>query len=209
MRWILMIFSICVFPASMLVAGTAGILEGKAADKNTHEPLVGATVQIVGTAHGTATNLEGYFLINNVEAGSYDVRVTQIGYQTMVYKSVTIRPDLRTKISIDLQSTAVELKEVEVTAERPMIEKDVTSTMFSVSSAQVDRLPIRNVQELLALFPSVTAEGNVRGGKSSEVVYLVDGLPLQDVVSGGAGGALPKSSITEFSIQSGGFEAEY
>src|SRR5258706_551158 len=85
----------------------------------------------------------------------------------------------------------------------------MTSTNYSLGSTQVDRLPVHSVQDLLSLFPSVTAEGNVRGGKTSEVVYLVDGLPLQDVVAGGAGSALPKSSITEFSIQSGGFEAEY
>lgn len=209
MRLLAMGFLFCLLLTSVLLAGTGGILEGKVADKETHEPLVGATVQILGTTQGAATNIEGYFLVNNIEAGTYDVRITQIGYQPMVYRKMTIRPDLRTKISIELQATAVELKEVEVTAERPMIEKDVTSTTFSLSSAQVDRLPVRNVQELLSLFPSVTAEGNVRGGKSSEVVYLVDGLPLQDVVSGGVGSSLPKSSITEFSIQSGGFEAEY
>ncbi len=209
MRPLVIICLMILVLLSRLSAGTAGILEGKVADKETHEALIGASVQIIGTTQGAATDIDGYFLINNVEAGTYDVRITHVGYQPMVYKKVTIRPGLRTKISIELQPTAVELHEIEVTAERPMIEKDVTSTTFSLSSAQVDRLPVRNVQELLSLFPSVTAEGNVRGGKSSEVVYLVDGLPLQDVVSGGAGGSLPKSSITEFSIQSGGFEAEY
>ncbi len=192
-----------------LMAGTSGTLEGQVFDKESREPLVGVTVVIVGTAIGTATNLEGEFQITNIEAGTYDVRFSNVGYQTLLYKKVVIRPDIRTKISVEMLQSAVQLGEVEVTAERPLIEKDVTSTNYSIGSSQVDRLPVRNVQELVALFPSVTAEGNVRGGKSSEVVYMVDGLPLQDVVGGGAGGDLPKSSITEFSIQSGGFEAEY
>lgn len=209
MRAVVLIVCLSLMMIAHSFAGTTGIIEGKVLDKATHEPLIGVTVLIVGTTQGAATNIDGEFLINNVEAGSYDVRFTNIGYQTQLSKGVVVRPDLRTKLSVELLQTNVELHEVEVTAERPMIEKDVTSTTFSVGSSQVDKLPIRNVQELMALFPSVTAEGNVRGGKSSEVVYLVDGLPLQDVVTGGAGGSLPKSSITEFSIQSGGFEAEY
>lgn len=194
---------------SGLEAGTTGILSGKVIDKESREPLVGVSVLIVGTAIGAATNVEGEFQINNLEAGTYDVRFSNVGYQTLLYKKVAIRPDLKTTLSLEMVQSAVQLGEIEVTAERPLIEKDVTSTNYSLGSTQVDRLPIRNVQELVALFPSVTAEGNVRGGKTSEVVYMVDGLPLQDVVGGGAGGGLPKSSITEFSIQSGGFEAEY
>ncbi len=98
---------------------------------------------------------------------------------------------------------------MEITAERPLIEKDVTSTNYSVGTSQVDKLPVRDVQDLITMFPSVTAEGNVRGGKSTDVVYLVDGMPLQDMVTGGMGSTLPKSAITEFSLQSGGFDAEY
>ncbi len=192
-----------------LFAGTTGILEGHVIDKDNKEPLIGVSIIIVGTSQGTATDNTGYFQINNLQAGSYDIRFSNVGYQTLLYRGVVIHADLRTKISIDLIPTAVEISEMEVTAERPLIEKDVTSTNFSISSSQVDHLPIRNVQDMITLFPSVTAEGNVRGGKTSEVVYMVDGLPMQDLVGGGLGTPLPKSSITEFSIESGGFEAEY
>ena len=206
----------CLFALTLLaagiscaIAGTTGTLEGRVVDKDTKEALIGVSVVIVGTSQGAATDLDGKFQITNLESGTYDVRLSIIGYQPMVYKGVVIRADLRTRISVELVPSAVELSEVEVTAERPLIERDVTSTNFSVSAKEVEKLSVRNIQELVALFPSVTAEGNVRGGKSSEVVYLVDGLPMQDVVGGGMGSSLPKSAITEFSIQSGGFEAEY
>ena len=209
MRAVAVVFLILVVSIATLVAGTTGILEGKVVDKETKEPLVGVSVSIVGTTQGAATNLEGYFQINDIQVGTYDLRFSQVGYQTIVYKKALVHPDLRTKISIEMVQAAVQLHEMEVVAERPMIEKDVTSTNFTINSSQVEKLPIRSVQEILTLFPSVTAEGNVRGGKSSEVVYLVDGLPIQDLVGGGVGTTLPKSSITEFSISSGGFEAEY
>ena len=190
-------------------AGTLGILEGTVVDKESGEGLIGVNILIVGTSIGTVSVDDGRFAINNVEAGTYIVKFSQIGYHTVTYTNVVIRPDLRTTLKIEMIQSAVEFKEVEVTAERPMIEKDVTSTNYSLGTAQVDRLPIQNVADLVTLFPSVTAEGNVRGGKTTEVVYLIDGLPMQDMVSGGLGSSLPKSSITEFSVQTGGFEAEY
>lgn len=192
-----------------LAAGTGGIVEGKVVDKESKEVLVGVSVSVLGTPQGAATDAEGYFQISNIPAGTYDLRFSTIGYKPVVYRKVVVHPDLRTKLSIELIQTSVELSEIEIMAERPLIEKDVTSTNFQVGSQQVERLPVRSVQDILTLFPSVTAEGNVRGGKTSEVVYLVDGLPMQDVVGGGVSATLPKSSITEFSIQSGGFEAEY
>jgi len=204
-----MLFVIFSFLASSVNAGTDGILEGRVLSKETKEPLIGVTVAIVGTTQGTSTDLEGNFKISNLEAGSYDIKFSNVGYQATVYKAVAVRIGLKTKLTVELIPSAVELAEVEVTAERPLIEKDVTSTNYSIGSSQVDKLPVHGVQDIITLFPSVTAEGNVRGGKSTEVVYLVDGLPLQDVVGGGVGSSLPKSSITEFSIQSGGFEAEY
>jgi len=210
MRSSLLFFLIISIAATSLTySSTDGILEGRVLNKETKEPLVGVTIAILGTTQGTATDVDGNFHINNLEAGTYDIRISNVGFQPQVYKAVAVRVGLRTRISIELLPSAVELAEVEVTAERPLIEKDVTSTNFSIGSSQLEKLPVRSVQDIITLFPSVTAEGNVRGGKTTEVVYLVDGLPLQDVIGGGVGSSLPKSSITEFSIQSGGFDAEY
>lgn len=191
------------------MGGTLGIIEGKVKDKQSGDALVGVSVLAVGTTIGAASDVEGRYRISNIEAGTYDIRFSSVGYQPVLYRSVTVRSDLRTEINVEMVQSQIELGELEIVADRPLIEKDVTSTNFSFGGSQVERLPIQNVQDLLTLFPSVTAEGNVRGGKSTEVVYLVDGLPLQDVVNGGLGSSLPKSSITEYSIQTGGFEAEY
>ncbi|MBI3193083.1 MAG: TonB-dependent receptor [Ignavibacteriae bacterium] len=203
-----LIFLFLLFQFTLL-AGTKGILEGKIVDKDTDDPLIGVSVLIVGTSIGAATDIDGKFMISNLDAGMYDVRFTSVGFQTTIMHNVVIRPDLRTTLNVSLSQSTLELKEMEITAERPLIEKDVTSTNYSFGGSQVDKLPVRDVQELMSLFPSVTAEGNVRGGKASEVVYLVDGLPLQNVISGGLTSSLPKSSITEFSVQTGGYEAEY
>jgi outer membrane receptor for ferrienterochelin and colicin len=204
-----MLCFIFLISSSIAFASTQGTIEGTVKDKSSGEALVGVNVVIVGTQTGAATNLEGHYQISNVEVGTYTLRFSQVGYQSVLYKNVQVHPDRNTTINVELVQSDVKLQEVEVTAERPMIEKDVTSTNYSLGTSQIDQLPVQNVSDLVTMFPSVTAEGNVRGGKSTEVVYLIDGLPMQDLVSGGLSSALPKSSVTEFSLQTGGFEAEY
>ncbi|MEK6571357.1 MAG: TonB-dependent receptor, partial [Bacteroidota bacterium] len=197
------------FLSQLLFAGTTGILEGTVKDKSTGEPVVGANVLVLGTLHGASSGENGYFQITNLRAGVYDVRFSAIGYQPTIYRKVTIVPDLRTKLSVELAPAAVELKEVEVIAERPLIQKDVTATMYTVTDIKIDKLPVNSFQDIVALQAGVTREGNIRGGRSTEVMYLVDGFPIQDVIGGGAGSELPKSSIVEMTIQTGGFDAEY
>lgn len=195
--------------ASGLLAGTNGILEGTVRDRQTGEALPGVNVVIVGMQVGSTTDLTGFFLIQNVRAGRYDVRITLVGYQTSLIKGVTVNPDLRTRLKIELEPTDVTLDEMVIVQEKPLIQRDVTGTTYTLSADETVLLPLDNVVDALRLKPGVTMEGNIRGGKTSEVLYLVDGLPVQDVLSGGLSAKLPNSSITGLSIYTGGFEAEY
>lgn len=206
-RTIRVALALCL--AGSALGGTTGLLEGKITDKANNQPLVGANVTVLGTALGAAVDTEGFYLIANIRAGTYSVRVSAIGYRTVVLQNVTILPDLRTRIDMGLEASAVELEAIEVRAERPLIQKDQPSTAFSIGEVKLDKLPVAAFQEVVGLQPGTTVEGNVRGGKVNEVVYLVDGLAVQDVISGGLGTNLPKSSITGMTIHTGGFEAQY
>ncbi len=192
-----------------LYAGTSGILEGTVKDRRTGEPLPGVNVVIVGLQRGATSDTAGYYIVQNVRAGRYDVRLTHVGYRSALFKGVTINPDLRTRLHVQLESADVTLDEVVVLQEKPLIQRDVTGTTYTLSVEESNLLPLDNVVEALRFKPGVTAEGNIRGGKTSEVLYLVDGLPVQDVLSGGLSAKLPNSSITGMSIYTGGFEAEY
>ena len=189
--------------------GITGILEGRVREKQTREPLVAVNILVAGTNQGGATDTEGYFRIYNIRAGVYDVRFSIIGYRPLTMKRVTILPDLRTRLDVELEPMAVELEAVEVRAERPLIQIDQPATAYSIGEIKLEKLPVFTFQEVLTLQPGTTSEGNVRGGKTSEVVYLIDGLPVQDVIGGGLGTSLPRASITSLMIYTGGFEAEY
>jgi outer membrane receptor for ferrienterochelin and colicin len=189
--------------------GTTGILEGRVTDTSTNLPLAGVNVTVRNANYGAATDSTGYYLIGNIRAGVYDVRYSMIGYAVVEMKNVTILPDLRTRIDIELKPATVAMGEIIVEAARPLIQRDLPSTVYSIGGVKLEKLPVSSFRDVLSLQPGTTLEGNVRGGKTTEVIYLIDGLPVQDVIGGGLAMNIPKSSITGLTIHTGGYEAEY
>jgi hypothetical protein len=192
-----------------VVAGTTGILEGFVRDKATGAPLPGVNIVVVQTRQGAATSYEGYFRIHNLPAGAYEVRVSLLGYQATTFRNIAIRPDLATRLNVAMAAAAIALGAVEVRAEQPQIQRDVTGTIHQVEQEKIEKLPVDKFQEIVGLQAGTTAEGNIRGGKTREVSYLVDGLAVQNLVSGGLGIEVPRSAIQQLSIKTGGFDAEY
>ena len=190
-------------------AGVTGTLEGTVRDKATKQPLPGVNVIIAETGQGAATDSRGFYRITNVRAGEYEVRVTMIGYRAYTAKAVRIFPDLRTKLHIQLEETLVELPPVEVRAERPILQRDVTGSAVEVQAATVTKLPIDTFRDVVGLQAGTTLEGNIRGGKVSEVNYLVDGMPLQDLIGGGVAADVPRAAIAQMTVKTGGFDSEY
>ncbi len=188
--------------------GTTGTLAGKIIDKATKEPLPGAQVIVTGTKYGAAADRNGFFIINNIPAGVYKIKCTMISYATMIVEKVTIIMDQRTTINFTMKEQPIEGEEIVITAERPLIQPDITSSSHFIPVANIQRLPIEDFQQVVKLQPGVVA-GHVRGGRMTEVLYMVDGIPVQQALQGGRGTALPNNSIIELTVQTGGFNAEY
>lgn len=208
----ILITLIVIFSAleSIIFAGTTGLLKGRIVDSKTKQPLIGVNVILTSTKYGAATDNEGKFVVYHIPAGVYQVKATMIGYQPSILENVRIIMDLKTEVKIEMIEITVDLgKEIVVTAERPMIQKDVTGTLHSVADGKIDELPVNSYQEIVALQPGVTHDMHIRGGRVTEVLYLVDGLPIQEFMEGGAGSEIPQSSIAEMTVQTGGFNAEY
>src|SRR5574341_2269451 len=90
--------------ALLLIATTAfaqGSLRGVVTDSLTKEALPGANVFLIGTALGSATDLEGAYRIDRIPEGTYTLRVSYIGYQTKT-TSVNIQNNSATLINVTL-----------------------------------------------------------------------------------------------------------
>lgn len=202
----------------VLIAGAelafADKIAGRITDARTGEELIGANVFIIETAQGASTNLEGEFIILNVRPGTYTLRVTYVGYQTQLIQEVVVRTDLTTTINVQLEPDGgLAGQEVVVIAEQPLIRRDETATRQSVSGDEIKNLPVQNFADVVALQSGVVSAGrrsfNIRGGRSNEVAFMIDGVMVRDPVSGSVATNLGNDIIEELTLLSGTFNAEY
>ncbi|MCX6144002.1 MAG: TonB-dependent receptor [Ignavibacteriales bacterium] len=193
-------------------AGTTGKIAGRITDRTTNEPLVGANVVLVGTTLGASVAVDGSYVILNIPPGTYTVRVTMIGYTSKAINGSRVIVDQTTTLDVALDASSVLLGEVVIQAERPMIQKDMTSTSYIVTNEQMQVLPVRNFIEVLNMQAGVVSSGNtlyVRGGRGNEVAFLIDGMYVNDPVMGGLATQISNEAISELNFLSGTFNAEY
>ena len=203
---LLLIMQACLF------AGVTGKLVGKVIDKNTGEPLIGANVIIQGTTLGSVADREGRFIIINIPPAVYSVKVSFIGYESVLFENVKVIVDQTTQLSIDLSPKSLQVGEVVITAKSSMIHMDLTSSISVISREEIEALPVSNFTELLSLQAGVVGSGtdiHIRGGRSNETAYMIDGMLVQDPLLGGLATNIGKDAIQEMSLLSGTFNAEY
>jgi outer membrane receptor protein involved in Fe transport len=205
-------FVVLILFQNFLFAGVTGKLSGKITDAQTGDVLIGANVLIDGTNLGAASDVNGRFVILNIPPGTYSVRFSYLGYETTIVENVKIIVDQTTELPAALSPQSIEVDEVVVTAQTPMIQKDITSSISVVTREQIEALPVSTFTELLSLQAGVVGSGanlHVRGGRSNEVAYLVDGMYVQDPLLGGLATQINNDAIQEMSLLSGTFNAEY
>ena len=197
-----------------VVAGTTGKIVGEVKDAQSGEALIGATIVVEGTTLGAAANVEGYYVILNIPPGKYNLSVTSLGYTKKTVSEVMVSVDLTTTIDFSLNQTVLEIgEEVVVTAERPLVRRDLTSSEARVNADEIKTLPVSEVAEVLSLQSGITlgSDGaiHIRGGRTSEVAYWVDGISVSDVYDGSQAVQVDNNSIQELQVISGTFNAEY
>jgi len=202
------LFLFFMIQSSVIMAGTTGKISGKVTDEGTGEPLIGINVLIVGSSMGAATDVDGNYFILNIPPGVYQVKVSGIGYNSITINEVRVSVDQTTKLDLKLREEAVELQDVIVSAEKPLVQKDLTSTEARVSGEQISMLPLEDVQSVINLQAGVV-NGHVRGGRANEVKYLLDGVSVNDAFSGNATVLGEVNSIQEVQVITGTFNAEY
>ena len=203
---LLFIIQTCLF------AGVTGKLVGKVTDKNTGEPLIGANILLQNTNLGAATDENGEFIIINIPPGVYTVKVSYISYETVLVENVKIIVDQTTQLPVELSIQSVQVGEVVVTAKPSMIHKDLTSSISVISRDKIEALPVSSFTDLLGLQAGVVGSGSdlhIRGGRSNEVAYMIDGMLVQDPLLGGLATNINNDAIQEMSLLSGTFNAEY
>ena len=174
-------------------------------------PLAGANVFVSGTGSGASSNADGTFQILNVPAGSYVVKATYIGYAAKEVSGVRVISGLNTELDFSLTTSTIEGDVVQVTAEKPLIQKDETSSINVVTSEQLENMPIRNLDAVLATMPGVVVQNDdvhIRGGRDNEVAYYLNGASTTNLANRENLVYVPQEAIEELQVQVGGYDAE-
>lgn len=199
--------------STLLLAGTTGKLTGKVTDAKTKEPLAFVNVIIIGTTLGAATDIDGNYTILNIPPGKYSVKAQYLGYRSLIVENVSISIDLTTQQDFILAESAVELEAIVVESKKDVLKKDVTSSQSSVSAEQIKALPVQEFNDILQLQAGVSKDAgggfHIRGGRSSEIAYWVNGISITDPYDNSRGIDIDNSSVQELQVISGTFNAEY
>lgn len=201
-----------VLAASPALGQTTGRIAGQVVDTESGQPLPYANVSVMGTAYGSPTNALGRFEIGFIPVGTYVVQATYMGYDMQRIEDVSVDAERTSEITFRLEKAILTADEIVVTADRPMIETETTATRRVIDQEEVKVRSITSVTEAIATQPGVVlheGEIHVRGGRASEVKMYVDGIAITNAAAGTGNLEVSLSSLSEFELLSGGFDAEY
>ena len=217
----LVALALCVLAAVPVFAGTTGKLTGRVTSEQ-GDPLPGANIRVMGQRLGAVSGEDGSYIIIGIPSGHYEIRVNLIGYAAYVVGNVEILPDFTKELDVRLTSEAVQMQEVRVEAERPLLQKDATGTTRFLGADEIQKLPTRGYRDAAAQQTGVVnflqnidneAQNSntliVRGGRPNEIAYYVDGFSQQDPLTGTSSTSISNNAISEVVLLTGGFAPEY
>ena len=210
--------------SSLAYSASAGNIEGTIIDRDTQQPLPGANVMLDGTTLGAATDIQGHFIISNVPAGSYSVRVHMIGYKSQVRANIHALLNRGTTFNMALEPTTLAGSDVVVTAGYFERVKDASTSVRSVDFEEIRSDPVGayDILSMMQSLPSVVSGADqsneiiVRGGSPGENLFVMDHLDIPYPVhypQQGAGGGPVTMVNTDFiekiDFFAGSFPARY
>lgn len=197
------------FFAGTIMAQTTGKISGIIKDADTDAPLPGANVIIEGTRYGAASDGEGRYYIINVPPGFYTLRVDMIGFTPVVIPDVLVSVNRTVPIDVSMSPQVLEGQVVVIEVDRLAVKKDQTGTIKNVSADQIEALPVESVAAVVNMQAGVV-EGHFRGGRSTEITYMVDGIPVDESYGGSSAAvSVEPEAIQDLEVITGTFNAEY
>lgn len=208
--WVVLLLTV---PLALPAFGQ-GQIAGTITDTDTGEALIGVNILLVGTSRGAASDTEGNYIIPDVPAGSYSIKVSYIGFETMLFTDVQVSDGETTRLDIELQEAVLSTDdEIVVIGEKPLVDVEQSNSSFSISAEQIQAAPLRDVQNVVATQVGVIMDPTglyIRGGRAYETGYVVDGVSAKDPLAGtGFGLDLGTNAFREVEVTTGGVGAQF
>jgi len=191
-----------------------GRIQAKVVDARTGEGLPGANVTVKGTYYGGTSDIDGTARVERINPGLYTVEVTLLGYKVVQFTSVKVTAGETVSLTAKMEETVLALdQDIVVVGERPLFNIEETASRRNIGQTDIRAAAAQSVQAIVSLQPGVVFADNeihIRGSRSHENAYLIDGVSVQDPLAGtGFGLQLSPGSIQEMEVITGGYNAEY
>jgi outer membrane receptor protein involved in Fe transport len=213
MRKILLILLMLISASVTFAQNPTGSLYGIVKD-SAGGPIEGVTLKIKGSYFGAVTDLDGKYNIENLPDGSYTMQVAYIGFKTVEYTDVKIKEGEKKEMNIQLRITSFSVdQEIVVVGDRPLLDIEQTSSSHILSSEDLSKTIVTDIKDIVTQQSGIVQDNNeifIRGGRSYENAFLLDGVSVQDPLSGtGFGLQLSANSLEEVEVITGGYNAEF
>lgn len=213
---VLLIF---LFISSYVIAQETGEVRGFVYDKSTSEPVLFTTVFLDGTNFGISTDINGYFSITKVPAGTYNLKVSSVEYADFS-KEITIIANKIITERIELEESNVQLDEVTISGKKIAAQENIQVGISTVKPREIKIMPSVGGEPDLAQYiqtlPGVVFTGDqggqlyIRGGSPVQNLILLDGLLVYNPFhSIGLFSIFDTDILKNVDIYTGGFNAEY
>ncbi len=162
--------SLLLMIALILNAAETGQIKGIVTDSQTGNPIISASVFIVGTSISAQTDFEGKYIISNVEPGKYQLRVTHIDYQSVTFQDVEIQADLSTVQNASLTKKEFELNsKILVTDDREIIDQ-LKTTQEEIAHKPVSTADM-SLQKVIGKVTGQSGEVSIRGNRDKKIKF--------------------------------------
>lgn len=202
--------SIASFAQKATLSGS--VTEKKEGGKE--EAMIGVTIALQGTSIGNVTDVDGTYLLSDIPPGTYAITFSYVGYEKQVYTGIKFVAGEEKKLTVQLKETDQVIDNaVTIFGDRPLVDVDRGKSTQTIGSDVIEAAPQRQLQGLLNTQTGIVQnpEGiSIRGGRTYETAFIVDGVSAQDPLSGtGFGVDLGTNSIQNIEVTTGGGEVEY
>jgi outer membrane receptor protein involved in Fe transport len=177
-------------------------------------PLLDVNIKIKGSYIGTASDIDGKYLLKGMNPGDYTIQVSSIGFKTVEYTGIKVSKGENTELNIKLNVTSYSVdEEILIVGERPLLDIEQTDSKHVITSDEIKGKIVENVIDVVTLQPGVIKQDDalyIRGGRSDDNSYLLDGISVQDPLAGtGFGLQMSSNALEEVEVITGGYSAEY
>ncbi len=145
-------------------------VKGRVKDRQSQEPLIGATVQVVGSNVAAVTDIDGNFQLSGLKDGIYDIEIKYIGYKTAVKRQVKVEDNKVTTLDFDMETDNRQLAAVEVVAKANRESENVTMmeqkrsiiAVQTIGAQELSRKGISDAQAAVAKISGISKQEGVK-----------------------------------------------